>query len=439
MKKLTTNKTLLLALIAFSLFTAKGFAQPWTVDAITGSAPGFITEFSSTGSSPSYIKNSQIYDYGTSLIFGGYTNPLGSEYLSIQKNQNSLSNSLISNNYNTSAASSAYNALANGPSINMQAFSTGYSTSGINVQGAVGLIGSGTGMTQMNLGTSTSTPLTFWTANTQQMALNASGQLILGATTTLGGEFLSIQKNLTSATVARISNTNSSGAVNYIATTNSGGGAIAMSAYSSSYSSSGIAQAGAAVISSSGTSLNIGMGSSAPITFWTSGTQRIIINSVGNMGILNPSPAYPLDVAGSAHISGQLWLGSQRQNSSADAPHQSAALLVNGDMVVGTSGTGAHANIWVTEANWADFVFDSNYKLMPLNEVENFYKTNHHLPNVPTAKEIKETGNNLAQTDVVLLQKIEENTLYIVELKKQLETQQKLIEELSKKWSIKNN
>lgn len=471
------KKTSLLALTSLTLLTtATGFAQPWTVDAITGSAPGFITEFYSTGSSPTYIKNSQIYDYGTSLIFGGYTNPIGAEYISFQKNQNSLSNSLINNNYNTVAASAAYSALANGPSINMQAFSTAYTTSGINVQGAVGLIGSGTGMTQMNLGTSTSTPLTFWTSNTQQMMLNASGQLILGAgaTTPLSGEMISVQKNQNTATSIRLNNTTSSTAasVNYIAT--GPNSAIAMSAYSSGYSSSGIAQAGAAVLSSTGSAFNIGCGSSgAPITFWTNNTQHMTLSSVGNLGILNSSPAYQLDVTGHAHVTGFFYSGVMSGNylqagydgsshsiinsmgtallvnnnnsqdvsfcagtgntgrvligaltqkaPGADAMHVAAILQVNGDMVVGAGGASPHANIWVTENNWADFVFDKNYKLMPLNELENFYTTNHHLPNVPTQKDIQEQGNNLGQTDVILLQKVEELTLYVVELQKQVE------------------
>ncbi len=140
------------------------------------------------------------------------------------------------------------------------------------------------------------------------------------------------------------------------------------------------------------------------------------------------------------NASGQLILGSQDPITgnpnlpTSNSTHSSALLQVKGDVVV---GAGSAANLFVTQTGWADFVFDNNYKLMPLNEVEKFYKTNHHLPNVPTQKDIQEQGNNLGQTDVVLLQKIEENTLYIVELKKQLETQQKLIEELAKKIAVK--
>jgi hypothetical protein len=136
---------------------------------------------------------------------------------------------------------------------------------------------------------------------------------------------------------------------------------------------------------------------------------------------------------GQTFIGSKSGTGQQRNNSgTTPPPHTTAMLHVNGDVVVGQTGSGAQANIWVTETGWADFVFDKNYKLMSLNELEIFYKENHHLPNVPTQTDIQENGNNLGQTDVVLLQKIEELTLYMVEQQKQLDIQKKRIEELTK-------
>ncbi|HTA63851.1 MAG TPA: DNRLRE domain-containing protein [Bacteroidia bacterium] len=168
----------------------------------------------------------------------------------------------------------------------------------------------------------------------------------------------------------------------------------------------------------------------------TNNSPFTIVNS--NLSVTSSQPynktLFEVTAKGQTYIGTETG-GAKRQNSSG---HNTAMLTVNGDVVIGTSQSGsAGANLWVTETNWADFVFDKEYKLMPLNELEKFYKTNHHLPNVPTQKDIQEQGNNLAQTDVVLLQKIEENTLYIVELKKQLEAQQKLIEELAKKLTDK--
>jgi hypothetical protein len=66
-------------------------------------------------------------------------------------------------------------------------------------------------------------------------------------------------------------------------------------------------------------------------------------------------------------------------------------------------------------AQWADYVFASDYKLMPLTEVAKFVGENHHLPNVPSANEIVTNGINLGQMDAKLLEKIEELTLYLIE------------------------
>lgn len=73
----------------------------------------------------------------------------------------------------------------------------------------------------------------------------------------------------------------------------------------------------------------------------------------------------------------------------------------------------------VTLAGWSDFVFEEDYDLMPLNDVEAFIKQNKHLPGVPSADEVMTHGANLGEMDAILLQKIEELTLYLIELKKE--------------------
>ena len=79
------------------------------------------------------------------------------------------------------------------------------------------------------------------------------------------------------------------------------------------------------------------------------------------------------------------------------------------------------------------YVFDNNYFLMPLTELESFTKTYKHLPNVPSEKIIKEEGVYLGEMNKILLQKIEELTLYIIEQDKKLSQHQKEIEELKTK------
>jgi len=70
---------------------------------------------------------------------------------------------------------------------------------------------------------------------------------------------------------------------------------------------------------------------------------------------------------------------------------------------------------------WSDFVFDADYKLMPLYELEQFITTNKHLPEIPSAKEVEENGINVAGIQAKLLQKIEELTLHIIDLQKQID------------------
>ena len=83
-------------------------------------------------------------------------------------------------------------------------------------------------------------------------------------------------------------------------------------------------------------------------------------------------------------------------------------------------------------ANWPDYVFADDYKKKSLFELENFIKTNRHLPDVPSAKEVAEKGINLGEMDAMLLKKIEELTLYILDLNKKNEYLEKQLNDLKK-------
>jgi hypothetical protein len=72
----------------------------------------------------------------------------------------------------------------------------------------------------------------------------------------------------------------------------------------------------------------------------------------------------------------------------------------------------------VTQSGWPDYVFNTQYKLPSLLEVEKFIKKNNHLSEVPSAKQVEEKGLDVGETQAVLLKKIEELTLYMIELKK---------------------
>ncbi|UBM60670.1 hypothetical protein LAG90_08450 [Marinilongibacter aquaticus] len=90
-------------------------------------------------------------------------------------------------------------------------------------------------------------------------------------------------------------------------------------------------------------------------------------------------------------------------------------------------------------AKWADYVFDKKYPLMPLNQVEDFVNENSHLPNVPSAEEISEGGLDLAEMSAKQMEKIEELTLYIIDLNKKLEASNKRIESLETQLNAKSN
>ncbi len=70
---------------------------------------------------------------------------------------------------------------------------------------------------------------------------------------------------------------------------------------------------------------------------------------------------------------------------------------------------------------WADYVFANDYNLRPLSEVEAFIAKNKHLPNVPSAKQVKEEGINVGDMARIQQEKIEELTLYIIAQNKRIE------------------
>jgi trimeric autotransporter adhesin len=69
---------------------------------------------------------------------------------------------------------------------------------------------------------------------------------------------------------------------------------------------------------------------------------------------------------------------------------------------------------------WADYVFEPDYKLRPLAEVEQLINQNQHLPDVPSAKEVEKNGIFVGEMSKIQMQKIEELTLYVLEINKRL-------------------
>ncbi|MCB9042755.1 MAG: hypothetical protein R2798_04860 [Chitinophagales bacterium] len=73
------------------------------------------------------------------------------------------------------------------------------------------------------------------------------------------------------------------------------------------------------------------------------------------------------------------------------------------------------------QANWPDYVFSNDYDLMSISELENSIKENNHLPGVPSASEVEANGITLGDMSRIQMEKIEELTLYIIDLQKQID------------------
>ena len=114
----------------------------------------------------------------------------------------------------------------------------------------------------------------------------------------------------------------------------------------------------------------------------------------------------------------------------------------NGSVGIGTATTGTHKlavegsigarEVKVEAGGWSDFVFEDDYELRTLKQVEKHINEEGHLPEIPNANEVAENGINLGEMDAKLLQKIEELTLYLIEQNKKIEQLQKKVHALEK-------
>ena len=130
-----------------------------------------------------------------------------------------------------------------------------------------------------------------------------------------------------------------------------------------------------------GNTVSLGTAGNMPIALYTNNANRVFISGNGNVGIGTDNPTYKLSVNGNVR-----------------------------------------SKEVVVETGWADYVFDDNYTLRSLGEVEKFIEQNKHLPGVPSAKEIQENGLNIGALQTKMMEKIEELTLYIIRLKKEIDT-----------------
>ena len=124
----------------------------------------------------------------------------------------------------------------------------------------------------------------------------------------------------------------------------------------------------------------------------------IYITSAGNIGLGTATPTVKLAVNGAGTFNGKIKC----------------------------------TEIEVLTAAWPDFVFNSNYNLRPLSEVEAFINLNKHLPDVPSEATVMANGANLGEMSATLLQKVEELTLYMIQLQKENESLKARVSNLEK-------
>ena len=173
------------------------------------------------------------------------------------------------------------------------------------------------------------------------------------------------------------------------------------------------------------------------------GTVSSVIGHVGNAGKDPQDQTYTSTLANTFLVGTKtaypLQLGTNKKVR--------FTVTANGDVGIGTivpksklavKGTIRAKELKVMVDINADFVFEEDYDLRSLKEVEEFIKTNNHLPEIPSAEEMKELGISVGEMNIKLLQKIEELTLYLIQQEKRLIKQEANIQALQSKISTLN-
>ena len=139
---------------------------------------------------------------------------------------------------------------------------------------------------------------------------------------------------------------------------------------------------------------------------------RIDVDNAGTMRIISKSGS----------LDSKLLLYG-RVGINTNSTHSTYSLCIKGGVLTDK------INI-ISPRYWPDYVFSSDYLLMPLSDLKAFVKKNHHLPDVPSEKEVMAEGIEIGDMQGILLKKVEEMTLYILQLQEQIDKLEQRINEL---------
>lgn len=159
-------------------------------------------------------------------------------------------------------------------------------------------------------------------------------------------------------------------------------------------------------------------GTNAYMSFNTSGTFEALIGVINNdlrMDAGNGNiAAVAQNIRLTPNVNGQVSIGVSVAAASG------YKLTVDGKVLC------EELKVKLRSSGWPDYVFAKNYNLPSLIEVEKFIRDNKHLPNIPSAAEVEANGIEVGDMQKRMMEKIEELTLYVIELQKQVDTLKKI-------------
>lgn len=167
--------------------------------------------------------------------------------------------------------------------------------------------------------------------------------------------------------------------------------------------------------------------------------QETVMANNGNIGIgisSGSTPTQKLHVVGNTYITGNVGIGIQNASKKL---HVEGETYLNGKVSIAGTNSDANTKLFVNgtigcskvvvavgeASSVPDYVFEPDYELMPLQEVESYVQEHKHLPEIPSAQQVVEEGLSLSEMNLLLLKKVEELTLYIIEQEKRIETLEK--------------